>query len=170
MALEKWSDKSFDELVELVKRHHSPKPSVIVQQFRFNSCVHRAGEKVAAFVAELRQLTEHCEFGTSLDNMLQHMLLAESDLTLKKAFDLALGMESADSDARDMQTSKSVNTLWGKKHQDRQSGIRSAIAVEGSTELQSVGSRRRNAATVEKKPSRPFVQEQGQVAEARTVH
>ncbi len=44
--------------------------SAIVSRFRFNSCVRQHGESVAAYVARLRQLTEYCEYGTSLEEML----------------------------------------------------------------------------------------------------
>jgi len=37
VAPEKPMEKSFDQLVDLVKGHYQPTPSVIVQQFKFNS-------------------------------------------------------------------------------------------------------------------------------------
>ena len=49
--------------VKLVKNHHNPKPSVIVQRFKFHSHFRKSGQSVANFVAELRQLSEHCDFG-----------------------------------------------------------------------------------------------------------
>jgi len=61
------------------------------------------------FLAELRHLTQHFEFGTTLDEMLRDLLacevrdiriqgwlLAEPELTLKRALDLALAIEAAD--------------------------------------------------------------------------
>ena len=44
-------------IVEKVKEHVNPKPSAIVQRFRFNSRVQRPGESIADFVAELRRLS-----------------------------------------------------------------------------------------------------------------
>ena len=106
------STKSFDEIVEAAGKHFNPKPSSIVQRFRFNSRVRKEGESVADFVAQLRQLSEHCQFGDTLSDMLrdrivcgindqriQRRLLAESNLTLTKAMELSLAMESADKDA-----------------------------------------------------------------------
>ncbi len=108
-APKKPAEKSFAELVALVKSHYSPKPSVIVQRFQFHSRMQQTGESVAAFVAELRQLSEFCEFGDSLEDMLrdrlvcgiasssiQRRLLSETELTLVKALDLAQAIESAD--------------------------------------------------------------------------
>ena len=101
---------TFAQLVELVHRHHNPKPSAIVQRFRFNICVRKQGQSVATFVAELRRLTEHCKFGDVMDEMLrdrlvcgindsriQCRLLAEPSLTFKK--ELAQAFESAEKNA-----------------------------------------------------------------------
>ncbi|KAF0032152.1 hypothetical protein F2P81_014442 [Scophthalmus maximus] len=48
----------FRELVTL-QNHHNPKPSVIVQCFKFHTHSRKAGVSAAAFVAELRQLSEY---------------------------------------------------------------------------------------------------------------
>lgn len=83
------------ELVELVKKHYNPRPSAITQRFKFNSWVRQPGETVAEYVAELRKLSEHCDFKDTLEDMLrdrlvwgntdsriQHRMLAEDKLTL----------------------------------------------------------------------------------------
>ena len=59
---EKPSDKTFKELVELVQHHENPKPSAIVQRFRFNTRFRKPGESIASYVAELRNISEHCDF------------------------------------------------------------------------------------------------------------
>ena len=69
------AEKSYDKLVVLVKSHYTPKPSVIVQRFQFHSRTQKPGETVATFVAELRQLSEFCEFGASLEDMLGDRLV-----------------------------------------------------------------------------------------------
>ena len=104
-APKKPSEISFSELLELAGAHYQPKPSLAVQRFRFNSRTRQAGESVAAYIAELKRLSEHCNFGESLNDMLrdrivcgiqdqrtQRRLLAETDLTLQKAFELATGL------------------------------------------------------------------------------
>ena len=96
------SDLSYAELVQLLSDHYFPSQSVSVQRFRFNSHCRHPGETVANYIAELRRLSEHCQFGESLDTMLRdclvcsindkHMqrhLLAEPELTCKKAVQLA---------------------------------------------------------------------------------
>ena len=74
------------------------------------------------YVAELRRLAEHCNFGDSLNNMLrdrlvcgvsdqrvQRRLLAEAKLTFQKAYDIALAMEAAERNARELQGTAHVH-------------------------------------------------------------
>ena len=65
---------NYDTIVKLMKEHNDPIPSVIVQRFKFNSHVRRT-ETVREYVAELRKLSEHCEFGTNLEEMLRDRLV-----------------------------------------------------------------------------------------------
>ena len=124
---EKPTDKSYSALVKLLKDHFNPKPSVIVQQFRFNTRYRKTGEAVATVVAELRRLTEFCEFGPNLSEMLrdrlvcgigdsriQKRLLAEPNLTLDKALELALAQESAEQNAAQLQTPSQTTTQVNK--------------------------------------------------------
>ena len=43
----------FDTLVEIITAHYDPKPSFIVQRFKFYNRTRAAGEPIAAFVAAL---------------------------------------------------------------------------------------------------------------------
>ena len=74
------------------------------------------GEIAAEFVVELRKLLEQCQFGASLNKMLrdrlvsgvtdgrlQRCLLAEPDLTFKKAFELCQVSELAEENAKVLQ-------------------------------------------------------------------
>ena len=47
------SDKSFNELVDVMKKHFCPPPSEIVQRFKFNTQVRQSGESVAKYIVEL---------------------------------------------------------------------------------------------------------------------
>ena len=124
------TELKFGEIVEAVQKHHDPKPSVIVQRYRFNSRNFLTGESVATYIAELRQLSEHCEFGNALNQMLrdrlvcgveepriQRRLLAEADLTFDKAYELALASEFADKSAKDL---KSATPLVVNRVQHKQ--------------------------------------------------
>ena len=109
---------SYSQLVEKVKKHYNPRPSAIVQRFKFNSLKRQPGETVAHYVAELRKLTEYCDFGDTLDDMLrdklvwgiedsrtQERLLAEDNLTFSKALDLAQALEVAAQDSKELSAS-----------------------------------------------------------------
>ena len=95
VAPKKTAEVEYADIVKLVQDHLTPKPTVIVQRFKFHTRKQRPGEPVAAFVAEFRHLTEHCDFGATLDDMLrdrlicgiadiiiQRRLLAEDELIL----------------------------------------------------------------------------------------
>ncbi|KAJ8033913.1 hypothetical protein HOLleu_24295 [Holothuria leucospilota] len=68
-------DKTFTELVKLVKEHECPKPSPIVQRFKFNSRKQKESETVAEFVADLRRIAEYCEYGDKLEEMLRDCIV-----------------------------------------------------------------------------------------------
>ena len=70
--------------------------------FKFNSRSQQPGESIATYVSELRKLSEYCEYGETLEDMLcdrlvcglaerrvQQRLLAEGDLTFDKALKIA---------------------------------------------------------------------------------
>lgn len=110
-------DIGFRDLVIRVKNHHNPKPSVIVQRFKFHTHSHKSGVTVAAFVAELRQLSEHCEFGAVLEDMLRdrlvcginddgihRRLVGEATLTFRRALEIAQAMETAAINTKDIKT------------------------------------------------------------------
>ena len=59
-------DKSYDELVTLLENHYKPKPSEIVQRYHFNCRDQKEGENISTYVSELRKLSQHCNYGTSL--------------------------------------------------------------------------------------------------------
>ena len=118
LAPEKPMEKSFEELVELMKNHLQPRPSVIVERFTFHSRNRKEGESVAVYVAELKKLSEHCGFGDTLNDMLrdrlvcgindggiQRRLLSEPDLTYKKSLNLAQAMEAAERNVQDLKGS-----------------------------------------------------------------
>ena len=60
-------EKSFPQIVELVQEHHQP---VIVQRFNFHIRMQQPTESVSDFVAQLRKLSEHCDLGATLQDML----------------------------------------------------------------------------------------------------
>ena len=83
---------------------------MIVERFKFNSRSRKPSEKMLEYLAALRKLSEYCEFGNSLDQMIrdrlvcginppriEQRLFAEgSTLTLEKARTVTLSMEAAE--------------------------------------------------------------------------
>ena len=105
----------FEELVEIISTHYDSKPSFIVQRFKFYNRVRAPGESIAAFVASLRKIAEHCEYKDTLKDMLrdrlvcevnhdgiQRKLLAEKNVMYDKALKIALTMETAEQGTKDL--------------------------------------------------------------------
>ena len=106
---------SFNDLVGNVRDFYTPKPSVIVQRFKFNSRIRAKEESIAAYLAALRELSEYCEYRDTLSEMIrdrlvcgvnhdgiQRRLLAEKELKYDKAVELALAVEAAEKGSRDL--------------------------------------------------------------------
>ena len=108
-ALSKLGEKYFDELKQLILFHQTPHLNMIAKCFKFSSSVRNADESISMFVAELRKLTEYCEYRNLLNDMLrgrlvcginhernqQHLLHEGSTLYLEKALDIAFSLELA---------------------------------------------------------------------------
>ena len=97
----------------------------------------QSSENVAMFISELRQLATKCDFGNSLEEMLrdrivigvndpniQRRLLAEPNLTLKKATEIAQALETADRGAADLQSAQAVpvHTVEGEQDGSKEHG------------------------------------------------
>ena len=122
LAPQRPKDKFFDELKEVLTGHCSPKPILIAERFKFHRRNQLESESVAQFVVALK-----CEFGAFLEEALrdrfvcglknihiQKKLLAERELTFKKAFETAQSIELANKeDMRDVITTgdESVNRV-----------------------------------------------------------
>ena len=88
--------------------HENPKRNPIAERFQFNMRNRKTGESVSQYMAELRRPSQYCEYGDSLDSVLrdrlvcginhdrtQQRLLSEGgNLSLQKAMDISLSLES----------------------------------------------------------------------------
>ena len=123
------SEVPFDDLVNVLRTYYDPKPSKRVQRFYFYNRVQGAQESIAAYIAELRRLAEHCEFGTQLDEMLCdrlvvgvrddnlcRKLLTQTDTGLQQAQELAIAHETAVRDASVVNTGRDVSTVSAEVH------------------------------------------------------
>ena len=115
------AQKTLTEIVKILQEHLSPKPLVIAERFRFHKRSQLEGESISSFLASLKKLSEYCEFGTNLNDslrdrfvcglsneLIQKRLLSEADLSLSKASEIALAMETA---AKDSEELTEVNKL-----------------------------------------------------------
>ena len=117
IAPSKPAEKTYEQLVDAMKSYVDPKPIVIAERFRFHRRDQREGETFVQYLAQLRKLTEHCEFRDNLEEALrdrlvcgmlsvpiQKRLLAEKDLTLQKAMEIAQSMEAATKQSSELRT------------------------------------------------------------------
>ena len=74
-TLELSQDKSFEELEAVLKAHFQPKPLVIAERFHFHRRDQAVGESIADYIAQLRHLSAHCEFGEYLNDALLDRLV-----------------------------------------------------------------------------------------------
>ena len=108
-------EESYENIVEAVKAHIDPTPSIALIRYKFHQTIRRPGETVSAYVNFLRQLAKNCEFENSLDDMLrdrlvcginnehiQKRLFAEPKLTFQKALQIALSEEAATKQTSDI--------------------------------------------------------------------
>ncbi len=106
-------DKTFVELVAVLKGHFQPEPLVIAERHRFYTRSQGANESVLEFVADLRRLAITCDFGDFLNQALrdrfvcglreetvQRRLLTEENLTLTRALEIAQAKEAASKNVR----------------------------------------------------------------------
>ena len=75
VAPNKPATKTFEELVKILEDHLNPKPLVISERFKFHQRNQKEGDSIAQFLAALRRLAEHCEFGTTLEESLRDQLV-----------------------------------------------------------------------------------------------
>ena len=111
------ASKTLAEIVGALKGHYEPKPIVISERFNFHRRQQERTETVVQYVAELRKLAVHCQFGPYLEEALrdrfvcglrskavQKKLLAREDLSFQDAIRIAQASEQADEKARQLQS------------------------------------------------------------------
>ena len=127
---------------------------------------------MATFVAELRRLTEYCDFGTSLEDMLhdrlvcgvnddriQRKLLSEPNLTFARAFKLAQDWNPLRNTLRTCNKSNRQRQSWPSRQRRRPGTWSRATAMQdyatvARADMQQVpaASDEQSATTVEKRP------------------
>jgi len=75
LKLKSPSAVELDEIIAVGKEHFNPTPQKTVQRFKINSRSREKREIVANFVAALRHLVIHCQFGDNLNEPLRDRLI-----------------------------------------------------------------------------------------------
>ncbi|XP_075534895.1 uncharacterized protein LOC142586139 [Dermacentor variabilis] len=126
------SAKSFEQLKSILDAHLAPVPSVIGERAKFYRRAQHEGEPLPEYVAELRKLSQTCQFGASLDEALrdrfvcgllredvQRVLFTEGDtLTFSRAVDRALAMEAARKNVAETRVVEALATQLHKVEDD----------------------------------------------------
>ena len=127
MSPAKVTEVSLGEIVGKARAHFNPKPSPIVKRYEFNTRRQARGESINTYVAALRSIAEHCEYGAVLSDMLrdrlvcgihdqgiQRRLLQQTDLTFDKALEVALASEADSKWLTDANPDKDLPNQIGK--------------------------------------------------------
>ena len=112
---DKPAEKSYKDCKQALATHFAPKPTEIVQRYKFYTCAQEPNETIPQFCARLRQNSDGCNFKelhTMLrdrlvvgcrDSAIQRKLLSEQSLTFEKALNIATAMEVANRDVKEIQ-------------------------------------------------------------------
>ena len=119
VAPAKPSEKSYDELVRVMNEHQNPKPSVIMERYKFNKRDRQTGESIPFYVTELKRLSEHCDFEVTLEDMirdrlsakLEQRLLAETELSFDGALKIVSAVERAEKNVFDIEGSSGLDKM-----------------------------------------------------------
>lgn len=103
---DKPASKEFKEIVKIIQDHLYPKPSFIAERYKFSKRNQLDHETVSEYIASLKRLSIHCDFGASLNDYLRdrlvsgiksettkQRLLAEAALTYDNAVKIILSVE-----------------------------------------------------------------------------
>ncbi|KFD49780.1 hypothetical protein M513_09375 [Trichuris suis] len=118
------NELSYEQITTAMKQYFNPEPSEIVERFRFYKRDQRPNESISDFVAELRRLSEHCNFGNGVDTVLrdrfvcgisdeelQRRLLAEQVATFDAAVKEALATETARLESIEIRTGQAISDI-----------------------------------------------------------
>ena len=121
IAPERPAGKTYDELVRAIRN----RPLVVAERYRFHQRNQRDSESVAQYMAELRRIADGCLFRGYLeealmdqlvcglrDEAIQRELLTTGGLTLAKAYETSLSMETARRQESELQASNYNNKCF----------------------------------------------------------
>jgi hypothetical protein len=102
-------EKTFDELVKVLKDHFKPAPKAISERYKFYSRKQQPGESVIVYLSELRRLAVTCKFkdldvslrdqfvcGLLSETTMKRLFIEPDDLKLANAVSIATSQEAAE--------------------------------------------------------------------------
>ncbi|TGZ48699.1 Uncharacterized protein DBV15_12714 [Temnothorax longispinosus] len=120
------------KVLQCFEEYCVPKKNIVYETFKFSSRMQQEGEKFDSFLAEIKKLSQTCEFGTMADRMvrdrivlgikdkvLQERLLRVEDLNLQKAIDYCRAAEVSKVQAKSLQGDKAEIDSIRKKVQQK---------------------------------------------------
>ncbi|XP_049883119.1 uncharacterized protein LOC126378773 [Pectinophora gossypiella] len=108
----KATEVTFNEAVEVLSKHYSPKPNEISMSYKFYKRDQNRGESSAEYITQLRKISAGCNFSDlermlrdrlvcgMRDDRLQYELLKRDNLTYKDVVEAMQSAESAGKDVR----------------------------------------------------------------------
>ncbi|XP_063955562.1 uncharacterized protein K02A2.6-like [Lytechinus pictus] len=132
LAPSKPKDATFDDIIDKLKNHFDPKPLEIAESYKFGTRNQKQGETVGEFIIALKNLSLHCNYGSFLnralrdrfvcglaDERIQNKLLNTQDLDFDKACQIALLMEMASINARELRSVHNAGSVNSQKSYTR---------------------------------------------------
>ncbi|CAC5425909.1 unnamed protein product [Mytilus coruscus] len=126
---EKPKEKSYENIVKVLKEHLSPAPLVLAERFRFHKRDQKSGESINEYVAQICKFSEYCNFPDLNDTLrdrlvcglkseqTQRKLLSIPGLTFEKAMQISVGMETATKEAMELQGKQPESAVHKVKSQ-----------------------------------------------------
>lgn len=62
------SEKTYKEILDLLRGHFMPKSNKRVERYKFNKAIQESGEKISEFIVRLKTLAQTCKFGDFLES------------------------------------------------------------------------------------------------------
>ncbi|XP_053618601.1 uncharacterized protein K02A2.6-like [Plodia interpunctella] len=116
-------EKTYEELVELVRAHLEPQRSEIAERHIFRQRRQKAGESLTEYLQALKHLAVTCNFGTRLEEdlrdqfvsglaseLMRSRIFTEKAIDYRKAVELALALEAAERHAEASGVSRQAAT------------------------------------------------------------
>ncbi|XP_045483761.1 uncharacterized protein K02A2.6-like [Harmonia axyridis] len=149
------NNMEYNDLIKEMKQHYNPEPLEIAENFRFLQRKQNEGESVQQYLTTLQRLATTCKFGDYLKKALrnqfmfglrtqniQSRLLEMKDLTIERALEVAISMETSARDAAQLHRSNvasaSVNSVKCEKGNNDRFSSKRAFAKSSSNNSKNV--------------------------------